>query len=104
MPLALSLCAVLPDRRASATQRIGDALGPRVDLAPCVHRAAHEAPAASYIVRSAASGSRTIVNHNPLPEMTVAEFEDTMRPLGDAPMWFHFEASRARRGAARAVS
>jgi len=52
-----------------------------VDLDHCIYREGYEEPASSYVIRSRATGSRTIVNFNELPEMTVDEFVDVAEVL-----------------------
>lgn len=74
-------------------------VAPNLDL--CVYRSGHAAPASSYILRSAATGSRTIVNHSDLPEMTAGEFRGVADRFfdshahsgGGTPVssWWHFE-------------
>ncbi|KAI0471063.1 Ribokinase-like protein [Xylariaceae sp. FL0804] len=91
------LISCLPARGAAATAQIVESFGPDalVDLSECVYRAGSEQPASSYIIRSAATGSRTLVNYNDLPEMTAAEFVAAADRLsGDDDYqntWFHFE-------------
>ena len=92
-PISLHLCSVLPTRFSSVNGKIIRALGEKVNLRHCIFREDHETPASSYIIRNEASDTRTIVNHNPLPEMTFEEFRGVVRRLGDGPAWFHFEAS-----------
>ena len=46
-----------------------------MDLSQCIYRSGHTEAASSYIIKSTGSGSRTIVNYNDLPEMTLAEFQ-----------------------------
>ncbi|PHH71635.1 hypothetical protein CDD82_6399 [Ophiocordyceps australis] len=58
----------------------------------CLYRHAHSEPASSYIIRSAAASTRTIVNYNALPDMTLPEFHAVARSFGAAPhSWWHFE-------------
>lgn len=75
-----------------------------VDVSHCLYRTGHDAAASSYIVRSGATGSRTIVNFNDLPEMTAGEFEGIVDALsgevgvedgggGGDGCWWHFEVS-----------
>ena len=73
-----------------------------IDFSHCLYRPGHDAAASSYIVRSGATGSRTIVNFNELPEMTVGEFEGVVDALvaevgvaggGGDGCWWHFEVS-----------
>lgn len=99
------LIACLPARDAQSTAMIADSFGsssagiaPNLDL--CIYREGHTSPASSYILRSAATGSRTIVNHSDLPEMTADEFRevadrffDSHPTSDDTPVnsWWHFE-------------
>lgn len=66
-----------------------------VDLSKCIHREAFMDPITSYIICSQAASSRTIVNHNELPEMTLDEFinatSEIMEENGSDQFWFHFE-------------
>lgn len=105
--LALHLVTTLPSRHSAATAKVlssfgggggndsgsgsGDAC--RVDFSRCIYREDEAEAASSYILRSQATGSRTIVNHNGLAEMTVEEFvraADGFRE-DDADTWWHFE-------------
>jgi ketohexokinase len=64
------------------------------NLEHCIYREDHIEPASSYIIRSGETGSRTIVNYNNLPEMTVSEFKSrilTFDPTQET--WWHFEVS-----------
>ena len=89
--LKLHLVSTLPDVGSSATRKIlasfaaptpllvsatgtASATATIVDFSHCLYREGHEEAASSYIIRSAATGSRTIVNYNDLPEMTANEF------------------------------
>lgn len=74
-----------------ASQRIAAELGPRVQLRHCIYREQFEEPASSYIIKSQSTGSRTIVNYNELPEMTVEEFKAIADQLDPQVKWFHFE-------------
>ncbi|KAL4889944.1 pfkB family kinase [Aspergillus ambiguus] len=89
--LPLHLVAVLPQQRSVASQQIQSAFEPRVNLGHCIYRQGFEEPASSYIIKSQTSGSRTIVNYNELPEMTVEEFTRIADNLGPKATWFHFE-------------
>jgi ketohexokinase len=89
--LHLSLCSVLPSQDSPAVKEIQDSLGPRVDLSCCIHRPEHTEAASSYIIRSLETGSRTIVNYNDLPEMTLSEFISVTETLRNQHCWFHFE-------------
>ncbi|KAJ6438589.1 GTPase-activating protein GYP7 [Purpureocillium lavendulum] len=90
----LYLVSCLPDRASPAAERVVSSFGARsgVDFRHCIYRRGHAQAASSYIIRSVASGSRTIVNYNDLPEMTTTEFArivDDFSPDDDA--WWHFE-------------
>ena len=61
----------------------------------CIYRDEFNEPASSYIIKSQESGSRTIVNYNELPEMTVDEFKKIADELGPRSTWFHFEVCLA---------
>ncbi|KAK3308838.1 uncharacterized protein B0T15DRAFT_491387 [Chaetomium strumarium] len=95
----LHLVTCLPDAQAAATSKILSSFGERsenaIDFSHCLYRAGHEEPASSYIIRSGGTGSRTIVNFNGLPEMTVREFEkiaDAFAEHGEGEgFWWHFE-------------
>lgn len=98
--VALYLVATLPNRHCAATAKVlssltsGDEVG-RVDLSHCIYREDESETAVSYILSSQATGSRTIVNHNALAEMTVEDFAsiaETFRK-DDADTWWHFEVS-----------
>lgn len=104
------LISCLPDPSSPATSKIkasftgarGDdgASGDRggVDLSRCIYRPGVEEAASSFVIRSAATGSRTIVNYNGLDEMSVEEFKGVVRgavPEGEES-WWHFEVSHPR--------
>ncbi|ERS95775.1 hypothetical protein HMPREF1624_07850 [Sporothrix schenckii ATCC 58251] len=83
--VATYLIASLPARDAPATAMIAGSFRPaagvdreaearRPNLDLCLYRDGHMAPASCYVLRSAATGSRTIVNHSDLPDMTADEF------------------------------
>ncbi|KAK0638688.1 Ribokinase-like protein [Cercophora newfieldiana] len=111
--LQTHLITVLPSRSSPATTQILSSFShspPPDDPSPgtphrigtpnfshCLYREAHTSPASSYIIRSSATGSRTIVNHNALEEMTTREFVhaadgilDGIEHKGDG-VWWHFE-------------
>lgn len=113
--LTLRLVSVLPRVGSSATKTIESSLEPhaassrsssydsedtKVDLYYCLYRDGHNEAASSYIIRSGATGSRTIVNYNALPEMTTTELvrtvddfvraQDNLDDFG-ADYWWHFE-------------
>jgi ketohexokinase len=72
-----------------------------VDLSYCVYREDHTEPVSSYIISSESDSSRTIINHNALPEMTFSEFEsridNMLSPTSHSELqttntyWFHLE-------------
>ncbi|EEH39772.2 hypothetical protein PAAG_01961 [Paracoccidioides lutzii Pb01] len=89
--------AVLPAKSSPAIREIKASFGPDVDLQHLIYREECSEPASSYIIKSTSTGTRTIVNYNELPEMTVAEFVRIAESLSTAttppgrPRWFHFE-------------
>ncbi|PYH99935.1 pfkB family kinase [Aspergillus ellipticus CBS 707.79] len=89
--LSLDLVAILPAKSSSASRQIQSAFEPHISLAHCIYREELSEPASSYIIKSQSSGSRTIVNYNELPEMTVAEFTNIADYLDPKTSWFHFE-------------
>ena len=78
---------------------------PRVNLDHCLYREDFSEPVSSYVISSTATTSRTIINHNALPEMTYDEFIGISEALlgsldssslgsevaADGRLWFHFE-------------
>jgi ketohexokinase len=89
--VSLNLIAVLPAKASLASQQILAGFGRGVQLEHCIYREHFNEPASSYIIKSQASGSRTIVNYNELPEMTVEEFTAIADKIGSTATWFHFE-------------
>ncbi|KAF3386260.1 Ketohexokinase [Penicillium rolfsii] len=89
--LPLALITVLPAKSTIASQQIRSEFGSRVNLDHCIYRDGFEEPASCYIIRSKGTGSRTIVNYNNLPEMSLEEFTRTADELGPKATWFHFE-------------
>ncbi|KAB8067538.1 pfkB family kinase [Aspergillus leporis] len=89
--VSLYLVSVLPAQSSAASQQIQSAFEPRVQLNLCIYREQYDEPASSYIIKSQSSGSRTIVNYNELPEMTLEEFKKIADELGSKAAWFHFE-------------
>lgn len=87
----INLVAVLPARSSVATHQIREGLEPHVSLEHSIFRELFNEPASSYIIKASDSGSRTIVNYNELPEMTVEEFQVIADSLGPGANWFHFE-------------
>ncbi|KAL2874526.1 hypothetical protein SGCOL_010300 [Colletotrichum sp. CLE4] len=106
-PLTMHLISPLPKRQSQATAQIiasfppapdggGDAAAAaavEIDFDHCLFREDHQAPASSYIFRSEATGSRTIVNHNDLPDMTTDEFLNVIEAFRgtSGQTWWHFE-------------
>lgn len=99
-PSGLALIAVLPDEESVAYAEIAESL-PAVDMSwSTVREDANEAPS-SYIIKSEATGSRTIVNFNELAEMTFEDFRssfdkltaeyDLVNGLQSENCWCHFE-------------
>ncbi|KAJ5648524.1 Ribokinase-like protein [Penicillium lividum] len=89
--LALNLIAVLPAKSSVASQQIISAFEPHVQLKYSFYRERFQEPASCYIIKSQSTGSRTIVNYNELPDMTVEEFVRITDELGPRATWFHFE-------------
>lgn len=90
------LVSPLPSESSPATQRIKASFGESssVNFEHCLYRAMHTQAASSYIIRSEQTGSRTVVNYNDLPEMTVDEFEGVVRRFSASDeTWWHFEVS-----------
>ncbi|KAK7955049.1 pfkB family kinase [Apiospora saccharicola] len=88
------LISCLPSAEGPASARVRDSFGPDspVDFTRCIYREQHDQPASSYIIRSEAAGTRTLVNYNDLPEMTVLEFQAAIDGLDrQDDMWVHFE-------------
>ncbi|OHE95940.1 D-sorbose [Colletotrichum orchidophilum] len=101
-PLKMHLVSPLPERHSQATAQIISSFPPGPDAAAdaaainfehCLFREGHQAPASSYIFRSEATGSRTIVNHNELLDMTTDEFLDVVEAFRGqgGRTWWHFE-------------
>ena len=89
--LQLGLVSVLPANSSAGVQQVQSSLPPGVDLSHCIYREQFSEPASSYIIKSQASGSRTIVNYNELPEMEIDEFSSIADRLGQHSRLFHFE-------------
>ncbi|KAK1514879.1 D-sorbose [Colletotrichum abscissum] len=105
-PLTMHLVSPLPERQSQATAQIMASFPPAPDTTVvaaanaaeitfdhCLFRKGHHAPASSYIFRSEATGSRTIVNHNDLPDMTTDEFLNVVEAFRGkgGRTWWHFE-------------
>ncbi|KAF3057776.1 hypothetical protein CFAM422_012091 [Trichoderma lentiforme] len=94
--LCMHLVSPLPSKSSLATQHIKESFGESspVDFEHCLYRETHTQAASSYIFRSKQTGSRTIINYNDLPEMTVDEFEAVVRRFNPSDeTWWHFEVS-----------
>ncbi|KAF1809739.1 putative PfkB family kinase [Eremomyces bilateralis CBS 781.70] len=89
-PLPLKFIGVLPAPTSPASDFIRASFDELVDLSGCIYREGEMEAAASYIVRSEESGSRTIINFNPLGEMGVGEFREGVGGMGNVG-WWHFE-------------
>lgn len=94
--LGLHLVATLPNRHASATAEVVSSFGPDspIDLSHCIYRDDQTEAASSWILSSQATGTRTIVSHNGLADMTTDEFVDIADAFRDEDaenMWWHFE-------------
>ncbi|ETS76693.1 hypothetical protein PFICI_12080 [Pestalotiopsis fici W106-1] len=89
------LISALPSADSPAAAKIRESFGidSIVDLTRCVYHPGHSEPASSYIIRSDATGSRTLVNYNDLPEVTVDDFKSVANDLllGGGRTWWHFE-------------
>ncbi|KAI8937645.1 hypothetical protein NX059_005350 [Plenodomus lindquistii] len=95
----LHLIAVLPDYASEASRFITASL-PGVNLEQSIYRRDNSDAASSYIIQSQATLSRTIVSINPLPEMTVEEFQINLSSIKHSAgsslpkpqtYWIHFE-------------
>lgn len=96
--ISLALLAILPSSSSPAYQEIRASFHPSTDLAHCICRPDVTEAASSYIIRSRAMDSRTIINYNGLPEMTAAEFAAVADKLGEENMgWCHFEVRKGSR-------
>jgi ketohexokinase len=94
--LTLHLVATLPNRHSPATAKVVSSFGPDtpINLGHCIYRDDQTDAASCWILSSQATGTRTIVNHNSLDEMTICEFiriADAFRGEDAANMWWHFE-------------
>ncbi|KAL8995797.1 MAG: hypothetical protein Q9169_004555, partial [Polycauliona sp. 2 TL-2023] len=90
-PVKLALLSVLPSRSSPAYQEIKSSFDTSTDLSHCICRDDVSEPASSYIIRSREADSRTIINYNGLPEMTVEEFISVVSEMGEGLGWCHFE-------------
>ena len=66
-------------------------------MSRCIYRPGVEDAASSFVIRSAAAGSRTIVNYNGLEEMSVGEFRGVVEGAcaEGEESWWHFEVGFA---------
>ena len=85
------MLSVLPAGKSPGTHEIHASLGQGVDTSYCIYREDRLEPASSYIIRSEATSSRTIVNYNELPEMSFSEFRRVADAFADEECWYHFE-------------
>lgn len=95
--LGLHLVTVLPRRECAATKKVLSSFGgARVDLSHSVYRENQTEAASCYVLQSQATGSRTIVSHNSLDNMTVEEFAGAAVAFEDreSQTWWHFEVCR----------
>ncbi|KAI4179782.1 MAG: hypothetical protein L6R41_007640 [Letrouitia leprolyta] len=90
-PISLALCAVLPSSSSLGYREIKSSFEEATDLTPCICREDSTEPASSYIIRSKAADSRTIVNYNGLREMMVEEFAGVVDTSREGLGWCHFE-------------
>ena len=88
---SLILVAVLPAVSSIASQQIKSSLSSDVDLSYCLYRESSVEAPSSYIIRSSATDSRTLVNYNELSEMTTKEFKLIADRLSSKAQAFHFE-------------
>ncbi|KAF2642962.1 ketohexokinase-like protein [Massarina eburnea CBS 473.64] len=90
----LHLLAVLPNEKSAATNFIRDSIC-KVTIESCIFRPEHNEAASSYILQNTQNHSRTIISHNPLPEMTVSEFTEKAAQVAQredgGETWYHFE-------------
>jgi ketohexokinase len=63
---------------------------PGVNFSQCIERHEAHVAASSTIIRSSATGSRTIVSFNKVPELTTPEFAEKAKNISDSD-WWHFE-------------
>ncbi|KAM0475328.1 hypothetical protein ACHAPX_007082 [Trichoderma viride] len=92
--IRMYLISPLPSKSSPAAQRIKASFGEAspVSLEHSLYRETYTEAASSYIIRSEQTGSRTLVNYNDLPEMTVGEFEAIVQGFSpDDETWWHFE-------------
>lgn len=88
---SLNLISILPAKESLASQQIRSQFEPHVRLDHCIYREQFQELASCFIIKSQSTGSRTVVNYNELPEMTVEDFIPIADKLGPQASWFHFE-------------
>ncbi|CAN8095839.1 unnamed protein product [Discula destructiva] len=92
--LGLHLVTVLPNRESAATKKVLSSFsGTRVDVSHSVYREHQTEAASCYVLQSQATGSRTILSHNDLDDMTLEEFIDIAAAFKDrdGQTRWHFE-------------
>lgn len=91
------LITALPSRDSPGAAKVRESFGSRsiVDLTKCVYHEGYAEPASSYIIRSEATDSRTLVSYNDLPDVTVDDFKSAASGLlrSGGKTWWHFEVS-----------
>lgn len=87
----LVLLAVMPSASSPATRQIQSSLGAGVDFSHCIYRESSSEAPSSYIIKSLATDSRTLVNYNELAEMTADEFNKAADNLSGKALVYHFE-------------
>lgn len=96
------LISALPSAESPAAAKIRESFGKGsiVNLEKCIYHPGYSEPASSYIIRSEATGSRTLVNYNDLPEATVDDFKSVANDLllGGGRTWWHFEVGEQSDG------
>lgn len=93
---SLHFVTVLPSRESAATRKVLSSFnhGARpVDLSLSVYREDQTEAASCFVLHSQSTGSRTIVNHNGLDDMTIDEFVHVAAAFKnrDSQTWWHFE-------------
>jgi ketohexokinase len=93
---SLHLLAVLPEEASQDTTFIKESLADVGIMNSSLFHPGSKDAASSYIIQNAANNTRTIISHNPLPEMTVAEFVASAARLDSGRRygyqnWYHFE-------------
>ncbi|KAK3187067.1 hypothetical protein K4F52_004233 [Lecanicillium sp. MT-2017a] len=92
--VCMHLISCLPNKTSAAAQRVVESFGTdtNIDFEHCIYRNEESEAASSYIFRNLQTGSRTIVNYNGLPEMTIDEFASIVPHFNpDEESWWHFE-------------